>query len=307
MNKEDKSKDTATEQQLHATEPLSEQPARSRRSSAAHKSAPENTPTTNPVPSNSASNDASVDADVTASDSVQTPTIINDSGTKDSDIEDSSSKNSDQTSDKIAEPPVNNSADTHNLNPSRSPDYLKEGDTPPSTVEPPAQSTTTSDQPTSVPSNRWRKSDHSLSTSPSDSAEEAPRATTRKITTDNATSYGSSIVSRRTERVGEDVRASRPYLPRSADYDGEYHRDESGDRRYRGYRTRNRVYYRHKVDKIRLHNLEINYKRPDILQRFITERGKILPRRVTGTSAKNQRRLVREIKRARILALLPMG
>ncbi len=94
----------------------------------------------------------------------------------------------------------------------------------------------------------------------------------------------------------------------SVDYRGnEYRREDTGERRYRGYRSRNRVYYRHKVDKIRLHNLEIDYKRPDILRRFITARGKILPRRVTGNSAKNQRRLVQEIKRARILALLPMG
>ena len=94
----------------------------------------------------------------------------------------------------------------------------------------------------------------------------------------------------------------------STDYrESEYRREDIGERRYRGYRSRNQVYYRHKVDKIRLHNLEIDYKRPDILRRFITRRGKILPRRVTGTSAKNQRRLVREIKLARILALLPMG
>ncbi|NBB89619.1 MAG: 30S ribosomal protein S18 [Spirochaetes bacterium] len=54
-------------------------------------------------------------------------------------------------------------------------------------------------------------------------------------------------------------------------------------------------------------NLTIDYKRPEILRRFVTDSGKILPRRITGTSAKNQRRLIREIKRARYLALLPMG
>jgi small subunit ribosomal protein S18 len=48
-----------------------------------------------------------------------------------------------------------------------------------------------------------------------------------------------------------------------------------------------------------------NYKEVDTLRRFITERGKIRPRRQTGLSAKNQRRLAREIKRARHLALLP--
>ena len=66
-------------------------------------------------------------------------------------------------------------------------------------------------------------------------------------------------------------------------------------------------FFRKKVDKIRTQNLTIDYKRPEVLRRFITEKGKILPRRITGTSAKNQRRLVREIKKARYLALLSMG
>lgn len=49
----------------------------------------------------------------------------------------------------------------------------------------------------------------------------------------------------------------------------------------------------------------IDYKRSDILENFITDRGKILPRRITGTCAKHQRDVAREIKRARIIALLP--
>jgi small subunit ribosomal protein S18 len=73
------------------------------------------------------------------------------------------------------------------------------------------------------------------------------------------------------------------------------------------HRGRGRVYFRRKVDKIKTQNLTIDYKHPEILRRFVTEKGKILPRRITGTSAKNQRRLIREIKRARVLALLPMG
>ncbi len=52
-------------------------------------------------------------------------------------------------------------------------------------------------------------------------------------------------------------------------------------------------------------NLLIDYKNPDLLVRFITDRGKILPRRITGTCAKHQRHLARAIKRARIIALLP--
>lgn len=49
----------------------------------------------------------------------------------------------------------------------------------------------------------------------------------------------------------------------------------------------------------------IDYKDVDLLRRFISERGNILPRRVTGTSAKYQRKLTKAIKRARTMALLP--
>ncbi|MFO7866399.1 MAG: 30S ribosomal protein S18 [Candidatus Aminicenantes bacterium] len=50
---------------------------------------------------------------------------------------------------------------------------------------------------------------------------------------------------------------------------------------------------------------DIDYKKVDILRRYVPERGKISPRRVTGTCAYHQRRLTRAIKRARMLALLP--
>jgi small subunit ribosomal protein S18 len=55
------------------------------------------------------------------------------------------------------------------------------------------------------------------------------------------------------------------------------------------------------VDKV----TNIDYKEPEKLRRYITDRGKIVPRRVTGTCAKHQRQLTRAIKRARFLALLP--
>ena len=85
-------------------------------------------------------------------------------------------------------------------------------------------------------------------------------------------------------------------------------RGDRGDRGGRGGERRGgRSFFRKKVDKIKAQNLKIDYKHPEILRRFVTDNGKILPRRITGTSAKNQRRLVREIKRARFLALLPMG
>ena len=50
---------------------------------------------------------------------------------------------------------------------------------------------------------------------------------------------------------------------------------------------------------------DINYKDVKLLKRFITEQGKIMPRRVTGTSSKMHRKLVRAIKQARNIALLP--
>ena len=49
----------------------------------------------------------------------------------------------------------------------------------------------------------------------------------------------------------------------------------------------------------------IDYKDVAKLHRFITERGKILPRRISGTCAKHQRKLTLAIKRARAIALLP--
>lgn len=49
----------------------------------------------------------------------------------------------------------------------------------------------------------------------------------------------------------------------------------------------------------------IDYKDERLLRRFVTERGKIVPRRITGTCAPMQRKLTRAIKRARHLAILP--
>lgn len=62
---------------------------------------------------------------------------------------------------------------------------------------------------------------------------------------------------------------------------------------------------RKKVCRFCSESLPLTYKRPEILRQFISDRAKILPRRVTGTCSKHQRRLKVEIKRARILALLP--
>ena len=50
---------------------------------------------------------------------------------------------------------------------------------------------------------------------------------------------------------------------------------------------------------------EIDYKDVEKLKRFVSDKGKILPRRVTGTCAKHQRKVTEAIKRARTIALLP--
>ena len=50
---------------------------------------------------------------------------------------------------------------------------------------------------------------------------------------------------------------------------------------------------------------KIDYKDTKLLQRFLSERGKIVPQRLTGTSAKQQRQIKRAIRRARVMGLLP--
>ena len=49
----------------------------------------------------------------------------------------------------------------------------------------------------------------------------------------------------------------------------------------------------------------IDYKDSELLRKFMTERGKIIPRRITGTSAKQQRQVKAAIRRARVMGLLP--
>jgi len=67
-----------------------------------------------------------------------------------------------------------------------------------------------------------------------------------------------------------------------------------------------RVFHRRKVCRFCADSsLVIDYKDPKSLKYFITERGKILPRRISGSCAKHQRALTHAIKRARTIALLP--
>ena len=75
--------------------------------------------------------------------------------------------------------------------------------------------------------------------------------------------------------------------------DGEEKRQRRPQRRYQ--RRRQSMFVPDYVD----------WKDVEYLSRFIPERGKILPRRISGVSAKDQRRLAKAIKRARSMALLP--
>lgn len=52
-------------------------------------------------------------------------------------------------------------------------------------------------------------------------------------------------------------------------------------------------------------NVKIDYKDIDLLKLFITEQGKIVPRRISGVTAQQQRQISKAIKQARILSLLP--
>ncbi len=77
--------------------------------------------------------------------------------------------------------------------------------------------------------------------------------------------------------------------------------DYDDKRSYRGGPKRRRKVCSFCVDKVS----GIDYKDGAKLKRYITERGKILPRRISGTCAKHQRQLTIAIKRARNIALLP--
>lgn len=71
--------------------------------------------------------------------------------------------------------------------------------------------------------------------------------------------------------------------------------------------ARKKVFYRRrKVCRFTADGIEyIDYKDVKLLQQYILERAKILPRRISGTSARHQRMLAKAIKRARHLALIP--
>jgi small subunit ribosomal protein S18 len=64
------------------------------------------------------------------------------------------------------------------------------------------------------------------------------------------------------------------------------------------------VVYRRRNSPLKINEV-IDYKDIDLLSKFLNEQGKILPRRVTGLTTKQQTKITKAIKRARILSLLP--
>jgi small subunit ribosomal protein S18 len=107
---------------------------------------------------------------------------------------------------------------------------------------------------------------------------------------------------------GDRPQGERPAGP--ARREGGFRR-EGGDRGDRGERGgyqgrgRHKTFFKRKVCKFCIKKATIDWKDAGGLKRFTSERGKIMPRRITGTCAKHQRELAVAIKRARSMALLP--
>ncbi len=97
--------------------------------------------------------------------------------------------------------------------------------------------------------------------------------------------------------------APAPSAPRPSGGRGPRPSGPGGPRRGRRNYVRRKKVCRFCVDKVDF----IDYKKADVLGQFIQERGKILPRRMTGTCARHQRWLAVAIKRAQNIALLPFG
>jgi small subunit ribosomal protein S18 len=81
---------------------------------------------------------------------------------------------------------------------------------------------------------------------------------------------------------------------------------EAGTRRRRDFKQRPALLFRKKVCKFCFEkDLAVDYKNVARLQKFLTEKGKIIPSRISGNCAKHQRQLARAVKKARAISLLP--
>ncbi|MDR2935491.1 MAG: 30S ribosomal protein S18 [Candidatus Adiutrix sp.] len=82
--------------------------------------------------------------------------------------------------------------------------------------------------------------------------------------------------------------------------------DNAEDKNPRRPRGKKRLFHRRKVCRFCVDHInDIDYKDLKTLRNFVTERGKIVPRRISGNCAKHQRLLTQTIMRARLMALLP--
>lgn len=106
-----------------------------------------------------------------------------------------------------------------------------------------------------------------------------------------------------TENTTKEAKETKP----SAADSSEKRPERSEDSRDRPSRPRARRNFRryNRYNQRQVVPAYVDWKDVDYLARFIPERGKIMPRRISGVSAKDQRRLARAIKRARVMALLP--
>jgi small subunit ribosomal protein S18 len=87
---------------------------------------------------------------------------------------------------------------------------------------------------------------------------------------------------------------------------GDYNNSGSDDKNLRRGRVKKKLYHRRKVCRFCADHIDsVDYKDIKTLRAFVTERGKIVPRRISGNCAKHQRLLTRTILRARYMALLP--
>jgi small subunit ribosomal protein S18 len=94
--------------------------------------------------------------------------------------------------------------------------------------------------------------------------------------------------------------------PFGRDKDKDRDRDRDGGKEREGKRGGRRGFGRRKVCRFCAEpNTPIDYKDPQLLKYFITDRGKIVPRRISGNCARHQRQVALAIKRARLIALMP--
>ena len=94
------------------------------------------------------------------------------------------------------------------------------------------------------------------------------------------------------------------------DHDHDDDRDDDGGKpviRMLG-KTRGRSFGRRKVCRFCIDKgVSLDYKNPSVLKNFITDRGKLMPRRISGNCAKHQRALALAVRKARMIALMPFS